>query len=594
MKPCICLLAFVIVSHARAEYSGNYSRNYGNINPYEFEVDIGGVRPASFKHMTGKTAEGVDLDETLGAAALVNLVNSLSWQPFLFSAPLKTPDGQKTFNDRKVGGFNVSRYFTSHQLEQFLDSKPYPYACATQVTFDPRQTYGSSNPRYFSRKEGLPIPGQGFRVDWLIAQAMNPREKIYENILGLGKTKDGIKKKIGLSTLTLNQVLDHKGGYGGGQTYRGANYGLEGRYMMIGSVDGRPQSGVSEGAHRYILSMPIKPHGLYGAVPRASSTSAKLPGLADGLERFWRETFDQVHNPDPGQDTFDRNFEENPVRFKIDGGEAIFQLPNGYEAYIAYNDKGELVKKADMDIVQNNYYPSPRGPELVVPRDCMKCHASEIHPAAAKYIDLKKRLTEDYEKLKAQPYRTALEADRMLQLSIALPLMESPEDHAAIAKATHDVTKFDALKRSGGWVGGSLDKKEKDFSHVLPDFAETYEGLLSLETARKELGNVLGAFNGPDAPAVEVSEDEIRMALGENASLATAMNFHNDKEPKFTRRTWETFFCEILHRVARIQRDGSAKRNVASTTTKPGTTSASTSKTDQGGKNVQHTDDDPR
>jgi len=557
MKPCICIFFYFVASNAWAEYGGSYSSNYARVNAHEFEVDINGVRP-KYDHMVGKSAGGVDLDEKLRAAALVNLVNSLSWTPALFSAPLQDSDGEKTFNARGVGAFNMSSFLSGHQLEQFLDNKPYPYACATQVTFDPRQTYGSSNPTYFNHKGGLPIPGQGFRVDWMISQTMNPREKIYENILGLGKTKDELKRKIGLPTLTLDKVLGHQGNY-----QKGYNFGLEGKYLMIGpDATGSPQSGVSVGLNRYILSLPIKHHGPYGSVPVASKSG--LPGLKDGLERFWRETFDVVNNPDQGKDTFDRDFQANPARFKIDGGEAIFQLPNGREAYVAYDAEGKFVKKADMDIVQNQYFPGLHGPELVAPRDCMKCHSATIHPAAAKYIDMKKRLTEDFEKLKAQPFRTALEEDRLLQLSVALPVMETPDDHAQIAKTTHDVTNFDAVSRSGGWVGESNKPQEKDFKHVLPDFAEAYDSPLDLETARKEIGNVLAAFEGPEAAPVPVSEDELRAAMGENASLATALNYHGDKNVRITRRAWETFFCEVLHRVAKAKKDGTVKRNVAS------------------------------
>jgi hypothetical protein len=58
--------------------------------------------------------------------------------------------------------------------------------------------------------------------------------------------------------------------------------------------------------------------------------------------------------------------------FTHDGGETIFSLPNGFQAYFLNNAKGEALAKGPVNIVMDPE--NPRDPSVVNGISCMRCH----------------------------------------------------------------------------------------------------------------------------------------------------------------------------------------------------------------------------
>jgi hypothetical protein len=65
--------------------------------------------------------------------------------------------------------------------------------------------------------------------------------------------------------------------------------------------------------------------------------------------------------------------------FTHDGGETIFSLPNGFQAYFLSDSKGEALAKAPVNIVSDP--DNPRDPSVVNGISCMRCHELGIRRA---------------------------------------------------------------------------------------------------------------------------------------------------------------------------------------------------------------------
>lgn len=72
-----------------------------------------------------------------------------------------------------------------------------------------------------------------------------------------------------------------------------------------------------------------------------------------------------------------RNFFNNPLSFDYDGGEIIFSLPNGLQAYMVIDREGRRLEKAPTKIVRDL---KSRDATVVNGISCMRCHASGILP----------------------------------------------------------------------------------------------------------------------------------------------------------------------------------------------------------------------
>ena len=66
-----------------------------------------------------------------------------------------------------------------------------------------------------------------------------------------------------------------------------------------------------------------------------------------------------------------QNIRTHPLSFKHDGGEIVFNLPNGLQAYYISDDKGNRIEKAPTDIVSN---PAASDPAVRNGLSCIGCH----------------------------------------------------------------------------------------------------------------------------------------------------------------------------------------------------------------------------
>ena len=84
---------------------------------------------------------------------------------------------------------------------------------------------------------------------------------------------------------------------------------------------------------------------------------------------YWR-SFDFAANSGK------QNIFENPLTFAEAGGEIIFSLPNGLQAYMLVNGAGRRIDTAPIDIVSNKE--DPHDPVVRNGLTCMSCHAQGI------------------------------------------------------------------------------------------------------------------------------------------------------------------------------------------------------------------------
>ncbi len=68
----------------------------------------------------------------------------------------------------------------------------------------------------------------------------------------------------------------------------------------------------------------------------------------------------------------EQNIFRDPIAFKPDGGEMIFNLPNGLQAYFIADAEGRRLDRAPVEIVADRNYPDE--PQVVNGRSCMACH----------------------------------------------------------------------------------------------------------------------------------------------------------------------------------------------------------------------------
>jgi hypothetical protein len=71
---------------------------------------------------------------------------------------------------------------------------------------------------------------------------------------------------------------------------------------------------------------------------------------------------------------FPRGSEAHEEGFERDGGEMIFELPNGLHGYMIVNRSGGRLDRAPLSVVQNDDRSDPAFPAIENGRSCMMCH----------------------------------------------------------------------------------------------------------------------------------------------------------------------------------------------------------------------------
>ena len=186
----------------------------------------------------------------------------------------------------------------------------YPY----QMTYDaPTQTDLKEKLTLLQQETNSEVPF--VNVDWFIATASLP--PLYNNILSLPETANELEESLGVS---VTQNLQNAPGI---------------RVWRAGFND----SGVSR--HNRVVERHTSSHGAYWK-------SYDFAGSADSQNIF-----------------------THPLDFTHDGGEIIFNLPNGLQAYFLVDGVGNRLDVAPTDIVSN---PAASDPAVYNGLSCIGCH----------------------------------------------------------------------------------------------------------------------------------------------------------------------------------------------------------------------------
>ncbi len=152
------------------------------------------------------------------------------------------------------------------------------------------------------------------RADWFVANASAP--PLYHDLLGLPTTVAELERLLGVDT--QRNLAEEKNV----------------------SRAGVRASGVSQ--NNRVLERHVSPQGAY-----------------------WK-SFDFRSNLE------NQNIFKDPIRLNPAGGEIIFNLPNGFQAYFLIDAFGRRINKAPIDIVANRT--NPDDPVIENGRSCMNCH----------------------------------------------------------------------------------------------------------------------------------------------------------------------------------------------------------------------------
>ncbi len=139
-------------------------------------------------------------------------------------------------------------------------------------------------------------------------------------------------------------------------------------YYQVLNLSGRTLNGIAG-----VLGVNIDNNIRNGEAPRAGFTASKVSVNNRVIERhelpasrgaFWL-SYDFASNIGTS------DIHANPLDFQEAGGEAIFNLPNGLQAYLIVNNVGNLIDKVPNDIATD---PNSRTREVGVGASCMGCH----------------------------------------------------------------------------------------------------------------------------------------------------------------------------------------------------------------------------
>ena len=250
--------------------------------------------------------------------------------------------------------------------------KVYPY----QMTFDaPTQTDFKEKLTLLQQETNSEVPF--VNVDWFIATASLP--PLYNNILALPETAEELEDSLDVS---VTQNLQNAPGI---------------RVWRAGFND----SGVSR--HNRIVERHTSSHGAYWK-------SYDFAGSAESQNIF-----------------------THPLDFTHDGGEIIFNLPNGLQAYFLVDGVGNRLDVAPTDIVSN---PAASDPAVYNGLSCIGCHTEGM-----KTFDDEVRAV--VEQADNPPYNK----ERALELYVQKTVMDELVEE--------DTQRYrDALEAAGGVFGG--------------------------------------------------------------------------------------------------------------------------------------------
>ena len=282
-------------------------------------------------------------------------------------------------------------------------------------------------------------------VDWFLAVASLP--PLYHDILALPETEAELERELGIDVA--------------GNLRRAP--GL--RVMRAGTND----SGVS--AHNRVVERHSFRNGAY-----------------------WK-SHDFASSVGP------KNILQNPLSFDRDGGEVIFNLPNGLQAYYVSNATGNRIDVAPTDIVSN---PAASDPAVRNGLSCIGCHTEGMKT----FEDVVRAA---FEKLPASPTK-----ESVLRLYV-----DQTEMDRLVAE---DAARYrDALGQTGGVFGGI---------EPVHRFHETFQEALDASQAAASVGLETTAF------VKLIRENAGLQSLGLTGLLSDGGNVKRD--------AWTESFDEIV------------------------------------------------
>ena len=256
-----------------------------------------------------------DEDLRYHRAALSKVLNSLSW-----AKPIVVPESVDKSDTLYAVNVKDLDWHAGDQWKMLVDAYPYGLKYGSHPDRDLREL-----DKEIVRDTGTQLPI--LRTDWFIATASRP--PLYHDLLKLPKNAKVLEEELGVD-IPANFKAD--------------------KLMRAGFA----KSGVS-GQNRMVERHESK----YGA--------------------YWK-SYDFF--PETGRANLTRfplgpNFEHHPFPnqvFKHDGGEIIFNLPNGLQAYLLVDNKDERIDAGPIDIVGDDKRVSGT-PAIVNGISCMACHS---------------------------------------------------------------------------------------------------------------------------------------------------------------------------------------------------------------------------
>lgn len=252
--------------------------------------------------------------------ALAKSINSLSWQRTLVS--LNPIDLQQTVYaiDLRDVGWSIATWdkVTSH----------YPYGVRYDTS--PVDDELNNNAVEVYRRTGTIIPI--IRADWFITSATAP--PLYHVLLEIPETAEVLEKRLG---------IDAEENIRSGRVARAATL----------------KSGVS--AQNRMIER--HQNGLFGFYWKSYDFKSLKESPRSSLIRF-----------PLGPPMKDHPYPE--FAFQHDGGELIFELPNGLQGYMLIDDKGNRIDAGPREVVEDKEGRFSGSGDIVNGISCMGCHAN--------------------------------------------------------------------------------------------------------------------------------------------------------------------------------------------------------------------------
>ncbi len=273
----------------------------------------------------------------------------------------------------------------------------YPY----KITYDaPTQTHLREKLTTLQQEMNCEVPF--VHVDWFIANASLP--PLYHDILQLPLTDRELEEKLGISVKENIQNAPRK------------------RVWRAGFSD----SGVSN--HNRVVERHIFQHGAYWK-------SYDFAGSAESQNIF-----------------------THPLNFTHDGGEIIFNLPNGLQAYLLVDSNGNRLDVAPTDIVSN---PAASDPAVRNGLSCIGCHTEGM-----------KTFEDEVRAVVEQADNPPFNKARALELYVEQDVMDELVEE--------DTLRYrEALEAAGGIFGG-IEPVQR--------FHEVFQGTLDAAHAAAAVG----------------------------------------------------------------------------------------------------------